>query len=54
MYEFTSNKNGNVILQKEIAENHKLSLQYLDYIISAIKARGIVINKKGKRSGLIL
>ncbi len=54
MYEIASNKDENGILQKEIAESQKLSLKYLDHIISALKARGFINNKKGKRSGLIL
>ena len=54
MYEIASNKDENGILQKEIAKSQNLSLKYLDHIISALKARGLINNKKGKRSGLIL
>ena len=54
MYEIAVSQKENGILQKEIAESQKLSLKYLDHIVSALKARGLIINKKGKRSGLVL
>ncbi len=54
MYEIASSNDENGILQKEIAKNQKLSLKYLDHIISALKVKGLISNKKGKRSGLIL
>jgi Rrf2 family protein len=46
------NKSG--ILQKKIAENQQLSEKYLDPIISALKAKGLIMNVAGKKSGYIL
>jgi Rrf2 family protein len=46
------NKTG--ILQKKIAENQQLSEKYLDPIISALKAKGLIINVAGKKSGYVL
>ena len=46
------NKKG--ILQKDIAKNQDLSEKYLDPIISALKAAGLIINVSGKKSGYIL
>ncbi len=54
MYEIAANNDENGILQKDIAVSQNLSLKYLDHIISALKARGLINNKKGKRSGLVL
>ncbi len=54
MCEIAANENKNGVLQKEIAERQKLSPKYLDHIISALKAKGLINNRRGKRSGLIL
>lgn len=37
--------------QKEIAENQDVSVKYLDHIIAALKAAGLVVNVGGKKSG---
>ena len=37
--------------QKEIAKNQDLSLKYLDHIIADLKAAGLIINVRGKKSG---
>ncbi len=42
------------VFQKDIAENQKLSVKYLDHIISALKVAGLICNVKGKKSGYIL
>lgn len=39
------------ILQKDISENQKLSIKYLDQIIHSLKIAGLIINIKGKKSG---
>ena len=39
------------IFQKDIAEKQNLSVKYLDHIISALKAAGLVIPFKGRKSG---
>ena len=44
----------NGIYQKEISENQKISFKYLDQIISALKAAGLITNVKGKKSGYVL
>ena len=37
--------------QKEIAENQDVSVKYLDHIIAALKAAGLIVNVGGKKSG---
>lgn len=39
------------MLQKDIAEKQELSIKYLDAIIAALKAKGLVKNVRGKGSG---
>ena len=39
------------IFQKDISENQKISLKYLDQIIQALKTAGLIVNVKGKKSG---
>lgn len=39
------------VLQKDIAEKQNLSIKYLDAIIAALKAKGLVKNVRGKGSG---
>jgi Rrf2 family protein len=41
-------------LQKEIAENQDVSVKYLDHIIADLKAAGLIVNARGKKSGYIL
>jgi len=40
--------------QKEIAESQKLSIKYLDHIISSLKKAGLISNIAGKKSGYVL
>ena len=54
MYEIAACEDKNGVLQKEIVERQKLSPKYLDHIISALKAKGLINNRRGKRSGLVL
>lgn len=42
------------VFQKDIAERQKISNKYLDNIIASLKTAGLIINKKGKKSGYIL
>ncbi len=44
----------NGILQKQIAASQNISIKYLDAIISALKAYGLIRNVSGKRSGYVL
>jgi len=39
------------IFQKDISENQKLSIKYLDHIIQSLKTAGLIVNVKGKKSG---
>ena len=39
------------IFQKDIAENQKLSIKYLDAIVQSLKTAGLIANVKGKKSG---
>lgn len=48
------NQNGSGVLQKDIAVRQEISIKYLDHIIHALKAAGLVTNLKGKKSGYIL
>lgn len=42
------------IFQKDIAERQQISIKYLDSIIASLKASGLILNKKGKKSGYVL
>ena len=42
------------IYQKDISKNQEISNKYLDQIIAALKAKGLIRNVKGKKSGYIL
>ncbi|HKM93046.1 MAG TPA: Rrf2 family transcriptional regulator [Prolixibacteraceae bacterium] len=54
MLEIASNQTGNGILQKDIAAKQDISVKYLDQIIAALKAAGLINNVKGKKSGYTL
>ncbi len=54
MVEIALNESGKGIYQKKIAENQDISVKYLDHIIHALKASGLITNIKGKKSGYIL
>ena len=54
LLEIALNEDGSGVFQKDIAENQKLSVKYLDHIIAALKVAGLICNLKGKKSGYIL
>lgn len=39
------------IFQKDISVRQKISIKYLDSIISSLKTAGLIMNVKGKKSG---
>jgi Rrf2 family protein len=39
------------VFQKDISERQKISIKYLDNIIASLKASGLIINTRGKKSG---
>lgn len=45
-------KNYTGLLQKDIAENQKLSVKYLDPIINSLKAKGLIKNAVGKKAAI--
>lgn len=45
---------GNGVFQKDIAVHQDISLKYLDNIIASLKTAGLIVNKKGRKSGYIL
>ena len=51
MLEIALHEEDEGILQKEIAKNQGLSFKYLDQIISALKASGLISTVRGKKSG---
>lgn len=54
MVEIAKNSPETGIFQKEIAHNQDISNKYLDHIIHALKAAGLIVNVKGKKSGYVL
>lgn len=54
MIEIASDRTGKGVLQKDIAVSQDISVKYLDHIISALKAAGLINTVKGKKSGYIL
>ncbi|MBN2264160.1 MAG: Rrf2 family transcriptional regulator [Prolixibacteraceae bacterium] len=54
MLEIASDNSGSGVLQKDIASKQDLSVKYLDHIIAALKAAGLIQNLKGKKSGYVL
>lgn len=54
MIGIASDKTGKGILQKDIAVSQDISVKYLDHIISALKAAGLINTAKGKKSGYVL
>lgn len=51
MIELAMDREGKGLLQKEISERQDISYKYLDHIISALKASGLIANVEGKKSG---
>lgn len=54
MLEIAINDSSTGIFQKDIAKNQEISVRYLDHIIAALKARGLIINTRGRKSGYAL
>jgi Rrf2 family protein len=54
MLEIALNESPNGVFQKDIAKNQEISNRYLDHIIAALKASGLISTLKGKKSGYIL
>lgn len=54
MIEIAGCKDVDGVLQKDIAERQQISVKYLDYIISALKLKGLIRNVKGRGSGYVL
>ena len=52
--EIALNDCENGIYQKEISKNQQISYKYLDQILSALKASGIVAKAGGRKSGYVL
>ena len=51
MIEIASCHDPEGILQKDIAIQQHISVKYLDYIISALKLKGLIMSVKGRGSG---
>jgi Rrf2 family protein len=49
--EIAGTKGTDGIFQKDIAEKHHISFKYLDQIINSLKAAGLIVNVRGKKSG---
>jgi Rrf2 family protein len=54
MIEIASDPSQNGVFQKDIAQKQGISVKYLDHIIPPLKAAGLIINAKGKKSGYCL
>jgi Rrf2 family protein len=54
MIELGLHKGKGGMFQKDIANNQQLSEKYLDPLIASLKASGLIINVKGKKSGYML
>lgn len=54
MIEIASDPSQNGVFQKDIAMKQGISVKYLDHIIPPLKAAGLIINAKGKKSGYCL
>ena len=52
--EIALNDSENGIYQKEISKNQNISYKYLDQILSALKATGMVTKASGRKSGYVL
>jgi Rrf2 family protein len=51
MLEIALDNSENGVFQKDIADRQSISVKYLDNIIASLKTAGLIINKKGKKSG---
>lgn len=51
MIELAMDFEGKGLFQKDISERQSISYKYLDHIVSALKAQGLIVNVEGKKSG---
>jgi len=51
MLEIALDKTESGVFQKDIAIRQNISVKYLDNIIASLKASGLIINKRGRKSG---
>jgi Rrf2 family protein len=51
MIELAMDFEGKGLFQKDISERQAISYKYLDHIVSALKAQGLIVNVEGKKSG---
>jgi len=54
MIELGLHKGKDGMFQKDIAKNQQLSDKYLDPLVASLKASGLIVNVKGKKSGYML
>ncbi len=54
MIEIADCQSSEGVLQKDIAQKQQISIKYLDYIISALKLKGLIRNVGGRGSGYVL
>ncbi len=54
MLEIALDDSAGGVFQKDIAERQKISLKYLDFIIASLKTAGLIVNKRGRKSGYTL
>jgi Rrf2 family protein len=54
MLEIALNETENGVFQKDIADRQEISVKYLDTIISGLKTAGLIVNKRGRKSGYVL
>ena len=52
--EIALNETDNGVFQKDIADQQQISVKYLDTIISSLKTAGLIVNKRGRKSGYVL
>jgi Rrf2 family protein len=54
MIEIAMHGNEKGVFQKEISERQEISFKYLDQIIAALKASGLIVNAEGRMRGYVL
>ncbi|HBB01406.1 MAG TPA: Rrf2 family transcriptional regulator [Porphyromonadaceae bacterium] len=54
MIEIADCQSSEGILQKDIAQRQQISVKYLDYIVGALKLKGLIRNVGGRGSGYVL
>lgn len=54
MLEIALDGSAKGVYQKEISERQRISIKYLDSIISSLKTAGLITTVRGKKSGYLL